>query len=40
MNQHPLSADIDRTADRITNAVLGLSAIAVFMLTLGMYLTA
>lgn len=39
MNHKSLSADIDRTADRVTDAVLGLSAIAVFMMTLAMYLT-
>ena len=39
MNQKPLTADIDRAADQITNAVLGLGAVAVFMMALMMYFT-
>ena len=40
MNHNSLTADIDKAAERITDAVIGLSAVAVFMLTLMMYLTA
>ena len=39
MSQKPLTADIDRAAERITDTVLGLGAVAVLMMALMMYLT-
>ena len=39
MNHTPLTADVDKAADRVTDAIIGLSAVAVCMLTLAMYLT-
>ena len=40
MTRNGLTADIDIAAERITDAVLGLGALAVFMMTLVMYCTA
>ena len=40
MNRNTATADMDLAAERITDAVLGLGAVAVFMMTLVMYLTA
>jgi hypothetical protein len=40
MTRTGLTADIDIAAERITDAVLGLGALAVFMMTLVMYCTA
>ena len=48
MNRNTLTAgldmdmnmDMDLVAERLTNAVIGLGSVAVFMMTLVMYLTA
>lgn len=40
MNRTPATVEFDLAAERITDAVLGLGAIAVFVMTLVMYLTA